>query len=317
MKKCPYCNEKLSDNANFCHNCGEKYKIVANLVINENKPKTPTQKELNDLADIFEVQALPDGTFAIFEGVGKFETYEVPYFVSEIECDAFTNIRGLREVTIGDNVKVIDINAFGDEIEVINITLSEEAMQSIAEQTTDGGLEEMFPYVDELNFTISNQATIIPERIFASLDIIDIEIPDSVEIIGERAFENCEDLESVTFGNSVRIISANAFENCYDLEDLEFPDSLEVIEEFAFAGCDNLSELNFPNSLREIGDGAFSGCSYLETVNFGENIESISEDAFEDCDDITYVTIKENTPLNKRDLAKIFPEDCDIERLDN
>ena len=47
MKNCPYCNEQLNDNANFCHNCGEKYKEKqAELVMVDNSHKKPTQKEM-------------------------------------------------------------------------------------------------------------------------------------------------------------------------------------------------------------------------------------------------------------------------------
>lgn len=320
MKNCPYCNEQLNDNANFCHNCGEKYKEKqAELVMVDNSHKKPTQKEINALADIFDISEFEDGTYGISDGVGCFESYEVPYFVSEIYDGAFSNIDDLTEITIGENVKYIEVGAFDNaNIDVLNITLSEEAMRSISEQVVTGGLDAAFPYIEEFNITISDKATKITEGIFATLGgITEIDIPDSVEEIETGAFGDCEELETVNFGNSVRVIGANAFESCYTLTDVTFPNSLESIEENAFAGCESLTEIRFPDNLKNIGDMAFSGCSSLENVHFGKNVEEVSGDAFEDCYDINYVSLSGDTPLKIRELVSVFPDDCEIERLDN
>lgn len=320
MKNCPYCNEALKDTANFCHNCGEKYKApAASIVLVEKNAKKPTKKEIQELEDIFCVKELPDGTYSISDGVGSFEDYEVPSFVSEIGSGAFSEIEDLNEITIGENVKYIDIDAFeNSNLDILNITLSQEAMESISSQTTNAGLDEVFPYVTEFNVTISDSATVITERLFATLGgITEIDIPDSVEVIEMGAFGDCCDLENVYFGNSVRVIGANAFESCAFLQDVTFPDSLEIIEENAFASCCDFTELNFPDNLKKIGDNAFYDCSSVESVYFGKSVETVSVDAFDGCYDITYVSLRDDTPLKIRDLVCMFPDDCEIERLDN
>ena len=50
-----------------------------------------------------------------------------------------------------------------------------------------------------------------------------INIPDSVIIIGERAFENCTSLTSITIPDSVINIGNEVFYNCYKLVIIRIP----------------------------------------------------------------------------------------------
>lgn len=106
------------------------------------------------------------------------------------------------------------------------------------------------------NLTIP-QVTYIKDGVFASLPYItSVDIPDSVEMIGDRAFSHCQGLKTVTVGKSLRYISNFAFEQCVDLAEI----SLSNIEVF--------------------GERAFEGCFDLENINLGENVTQINKEAF-------------------------------------
>ena len=48
--------------------------------------------------------------------------------------------------------------------------------------------------------------------------LTDVEIPDSVGLICQSAFQNCKNLRQVTFGRNVFAIKSKAFMNCSKLE---------------------------------------------------------------------------------------------------
>lgn len=72
--------------------------------------------------------------------------------------------------------------------------------------------------------------------------------------------------KEIQIPNSVETISTNAFQNCQDLESITLPASLKTIESSAFSYCLNLSEIRLPTSLKAIQSYVFDGCSSLETV---------------------------------------------------
>lgn len=321
MKKCPYCNEKLSDNAKFCHNCGEKYKEATNLTLSKSNAKastSPSEDDLIDLRDIFEVTELDDGTYEISYGRGNLGSYTIPPYVSSIGEEAFSEIGDLTEINIGEHVKYIDINAFAENEYLsydINVIFSQEAMESLEEQSCGGALSELFPYAEEMNIEISKTATYIPEGFFNESKLTEIVIPDSVEEIGEGAFSSCQLLENVTFGKSVKIIGDSAFEDCPVLCEVELPNSLEEIGQCAFVSCESLTEIVIPDKVATINDRAFEGCTSIVDVTIGEGVTTLGDYVFDLCDDITNVYLKRKSKVGKRDLIDQVPDGCNIERL--
>ena len=79
-------------------------------------------------------------------------------------------------------------------------------------------------------------------------------VPDSVEAIGPGAFEG-SDVMTVTLPEGLLKIGDRAFANCIDLDSINFPRTLRVIGNEAFAGCANL-DMEAPEGVR-IGEDAF------------------------------------------------------------
>ena len=88
--------------------------------------------------------------------------------------------------------------------------------------------------------------TQIGEKAFTQYDLVSIEIPDSVVIIGENAFASCKCLESVRLPDSNLRIGMGAFFDCDALTQIELPDNLEYLGSGAFSYCDNLEYLRLP-----------------------------------------------------------------------
>lgn len=101
-------------------------------------------------------------------------------------------------------------------------------------------------------YRIKESVKIICDYAFAGCStIINVIIPDSVEVIGERAFWYCFFLREVSLGNSVKIIKEFAFKDCKALLELKLPESLEEIGLMAFSYT-SLKEIVLPKSLLKI-----------------------------------------------------------------
>ena len=100
---------------------------------------------------------------------------------------------------------------------------------------------------------------------------------------------------------SVTSIGDEAFENCSDLESVTIPNSVTSIGDAAFQGCNSLESVTIPNRVTSISDHAFSGCSSLESVTIPNSVTSIEGEAFGNCSGLTSITVEEgNTYYDSR-----------------
>ena len=98
--------------------------------------------------------------------------------------------------------------------------------------------------------------------------IVSVEIPSTVKVIGDRAFEKCVNMERVKMGNSVETIGVGAFSDCVKLKEIEWSRKLTKIKESAFSNCTKLATTTIPENVRLIEKQAFKNCVLLESVYF-------------------------------------------------
>lgn len=117
--------------------------------------------------------------------------------------------------------------------------------------------------------------------------ITSVVLPDGITSIGEKAFNGCESLTSVTFGKNSQLssIGPGAFNYCYSLESITIPESVTSIGSEAFNYCCGLRSVTFGENsqLTSIGDYAFLGCYSLESITIPASVTSIGEWAFVEC----------------------------------
>lgn len=110
-----------------------------------------------------------------------------------------------------------------------------------------------------------------------------LNIPESVKIIDDGAFENCQSLTGVEFNEGLTEIHMLAFQDCTGLTgDLVFPDSVKYIDDYAFAGCTGINgSIVFGEGLILIGPQAFYNCfNVTGKLEFPENFEDFDFDTF-------------------------------------
>ena len=115
-------------------------------------------------------------------------------------------------------------------------------------------------------------------------------IPSTVEIINQYTFSKNNGIKTVTLSEGVRSIGQSAFSDCTNLESVTFNRDLLTIEDKAFWNS-GIKEVSIPNSVESFEKGTFGNCSNLLMLSIGNNITSVDASYFEGCNNLSSLTI--------------------------
>ena len=130
------------------------------------------------------------------------------------------------------------------------------------------------------------------------------EIPRSVARIGEKAFQNCTDLTSITIHEGITFIGEQAFIGC-NADEIIVEEGNKVYD--SRGNCHAIIETAtnrllkgsnhavIPPTVTEIASGAFSGCSRISSVIIPASVKRIVSAAF-NCENLTTVTCLAEVP---------------------
>ena len=108
--------------------------------------------------------------------------------------------------------------------------------------------------------------------------------------IGEKCFEDHDEIEQVVLPDTLKVIDYRAFYGCSGLTEMNLPESLEKTGGWVFAHS-GFSSVTFPEGFTSLGYGAFYGSDNLKTVILPEGVTSIGENTFRMCPKLESVTI--------------------------
>lgn len=114
-----------------------------------------------------------------------------------------------------------------------------------------------------------------------------VTIPDTVEVVGESAFENNQKVQFVVIPKSVKRLDAYVFWGCNNLEEVVLGKGMTAVDEYSFAGCTGLKQITIPENIQSIDAQAFAGCVNLTDIYISATVTGIAEDAFLNCDNVT------------------------------
>ena len=217
--------------------------------------------------------------------------------VSPIESFFFLSLEDLSSITGLKSLTVHSLEKFDNRM--YDRVLSFANLQQNTLTYID--IESLSPYDD----------IYISDKCFLDFTLLETaKLPNKLERIGYRAFENCRMLQEITIPASVTEIDDSAFDNCRSLSAVHFGGSteeqaddpaasqcaLQRIGNWAFYNCHQLQELNIPEGVTEIGNAAFYGCSYLEDLVLPSSLQTIGDNCFSLCSKLGRIIVNAAVP---------------------
>ena len=220
-----------------------------------------------------------------FYGCTGLNSFIIPEGITTIKEGTFSE-SGLESITIPENVKIIEKEAFKGCTNIKSIT-------------------------------IPSGITVISERLFCNCTgLSSIEIPGNVTIIEKEAFCGCTGLTTIYIPKSVNRINSDAFKGCTKLTNI-FIEGEETWFKIIFENelsnplsnggtlflngkeISNLTPEIIPITITTLKKYSFSSYSKLKTISLPDNISNLEEKVFFNCNNLTKVTISSTTKLNK------------------
>lgn len=141
----------------------------------------------------------------------------------------------------------------------------------IVENTKEASATE--PYIEEtfssgaLTTAVLHGYEVVRDYAFYQCEkLVNVQISDSVTVIGIRAFSGCQAFTSITLPNSVTRIKAYAFDNS-GLLSITLPASITTIDDFALYRVPKMTSVTFMGTPSSIGQNTFLTCPALVTIN--------------------------------------------------
>lgn len=132
-----------------------------------------------------------------------------------------------------------------------------------------------------VNYSVNPGTSVICNNAFLFRESLQkINLPNSLEAIGESAFGHCILLESIILPRYLKFIGESAFAGCGSLKSIIIPENVTYIGDSAFSCCFNLEYVTLPKKLMILGNEAFSCCD-LKEVSLPASLTEISKDAFD------------------------------------
>ena len=314
------CGSSIGNSAFFnCYNLKEVYIYGSELL------SLGGSDVFNYMENTPGASAAPISGLKIYVKAGQKETYKsLPnwsqYTDKIIEMFGNNQISYTTDNTTDERI----INTFkGKEISNsdysdVNKELENDIEQNKYFKTEDYGL-----------ITFTNDVSNLENEIFSNnKNLISMKIPYTCENIGERAFQNCENLKEINFMENLSesetaytgeydqtkitkqkltTIQEYAFQNCKSLTSFEIPNGVTEIGIGAFQNCESLTSFEIPNSVTEIGSGAFEGCVNIEQFKGDSKFIKYDNKAIVYNEKLIYVS-----PKDDRDILRKF---CDISKI--
>ena len=145
---------------------------------------------------------------------------------------------------------------------------------------------------NEYIYHFDDKITELTEYTFYNKVLEEIELPESVEIIGTYAFSKCSSLQSIVIPEGVTSIGTYAFSNCSSLQSIVIPEGVETIGECCFGDCTSLQSVVIYGGISKLEQNTFVRCSKLETIELPSTLTNIGGNTFKQTDRLSTITVK-------------------------
>ena len=218
------------------------------------------------------VQSFGEGVFC---GCGQMKCIRLPKFVKVVTDNMFIYCDELENVLLPDFLESIESLSFGMCRSLRSVTIPRKVSHMGSNPFFGCGKAKIVCQSD--SFDIEDYCLICKqnnELVSYVGDKETVVVPNTVQRIGARAFENNQHLVRVVVPSMVNEIADYAFVNCHNLQEVNLSDFTTSIGDGAFKQCIALQEIKLPLKLMDIGHSAFEGCSALTKIEIRNHIYS-------------------------------------------
>ena len=209
-----------------------------------------------------------------FRDLASLVSVDIPSTIKTIGDSAFRGCTGLTEIVIPNSVTTVGYAAFRNCTGLVSVTIPD-SVTNFSAVAFDGC------NIENLTFAQGTKEIKL-EMVFCEATLKNVMIPNTVEVIGDYAFQNCTALTNISIPNSVKTIGKEAFRGCTGLTAIDIPNSVISIGENAFRQCSGFTTLVIPSSVTSIGYAAFRDCTGLVSVTIPDSA-AIGASTFTGC----------------------------------
>ncbi len=144
--------------------------------------------------------------------------------------------------------------------------------------------------------------------------LLSIEIPSSIQYVGDQAFDNCTNLSVIYFNADscwqVGTSTYSAFTGCTKLANVIFGDNVKIIPNYILNNCQSLKTVKIGTSVDSIGMSAFASCDSLKTIYYNADscnkMQRFGYFPFRNCSFPARVIIGDNVRYIPKELFYYF-----------
>lgn len=236
----------------------------------------------------------------------------------DIKDKAFSNCINLEEIDISSVYNIQD-DVFDGCENLKKIIVSDDIAKKFLPYNIPLYYPDGNPYVDfsvyqnEKIIVLPEGITRIPNEAFAYNKIIEeLEIPESLNTIGDRVFLGCENLKTIKaskyiadllrrrkeYNGKILLLNGEDYISIYDYasteaEELVLPAYFTEIPDYCFQNNPYLKKIVIPEGVEQICCCAFRGCINLAEIKLPSTIKYIENGAFENCSSLEAIELPE------------------------
>jgi len=254
-----------------------------------------------------------------------------------ISAYAFSGVSSLNTLTVSDNVKVIEKNAFqscgletitfGSKLERIEeyafYSISKVAKLVIPDSVTFIGKRAFYGSGLSALTTLElgDHVTTIEEYAFANhRSLKEVDIPNSVETIGAYAFTSAFALKSLKIGKRLSTFEVTAFDSSPELETLKVDSdnsNFKTIDNVLYDKNVNTlllcaggkTSVKIEKTVTALGYRSMSRCGYLKKITIPKSVTSVGEEAFTYCTKVEAFDVEEGNSAFKAKNGCLLSKD--------
>lgn len=182
-----------------------------------------------------------------FQNCSAIKNIDIPNSVKTIGNSAFRNCCSLVSVKLHDGLENIGSFAFSDCSDLNSIMIPSTVIKiGISPFDNCNNLKQIDISENNLYYCVKNNCLVEigSRKILNALNVSNIQIDDSILIIGSNAFSGCDDLTNLVLPEGLESIEANAFNYCKGTVCITIPKSVKFIDNRAFYGSNGI-QINY------------------------------------------------------------------------